>query len=84
MNPKVTKARRDVERAERKLAELTAELKELRAARTKIEDAEAVKRIRSASAKSGLDIEEILSLLESGSAPDTAAHAGADDESEVE
>lgn len=84
MNPKVTKARRDVERAERKLAELTAELKELKAARTKIEDADIVKRIRSASGKSDMDIEEILSLLESGTAPETATPARSEDESEVE
>ena len=84
MNPKVTKARRDVERAERKLAELTAELKELKAAKAKIEDADIVKRIRSTSAKSGMGIDEILSLLESGIAPEMAAPASEDDEREVE
>ena len=85
MNQKVIKARRDVERAERKLAELQAELKQLRSDRTKHEDAEIVRRIRAASAKSGLGIDELLAMLEPapGTAR-TAQDANDDEESEVE
>lgn len=84
MNQKVIKARRDVERAERKLAELQAELRQLRSDRAKQEDAEIVRRIRGYSAKSGMGIDEILAMLEPArSTPATAPDAN-DDESEVE
>lgn len=84
MNSKVIKARRDVERAERKLAELTAELKQLKSDRTKLEDAEIVKRVRSFSAKSGLGVEEALALLEAASEPASPASETGEEESEVE
>lgn len=63
MNPKVRKARRDIERAEKKAAELAAELKRLRESKRKLEDEEIVKRVRAA-AKDGDDIDEILDSLE--------------------
>ena len=62
MNPKVRKARRDIERAEKKAAELAAELKRLRESKRKLEDEEIVKRVRAA-AKDGDDIDEILDSL---------------------
>ena len=63
MNPKVRKARRDIERAEKKAAELAAELKRLRESKRKLEDEEIVRRVRAA-AKDGGEIDEILDSLE--------------------
>ena len=84
MNPKVRKATRDVERAERKLAELTAELKQLRSEKAKLEDQEIVRRVRTASAKSGDGIEEVLAHLESAKEAEIPIKDAEEDESEVE
>lgn len=63
MNPKVRKARRDVERAEKKAAELAAEIKKLKYERQKLEDAEIARRVRSAAARDGADIDAVLDEL---------------------
>ena len=84
MNPKVRKATRDVERAERKLAELTAELKQLRSEKAKLEDQEIVRRVRAASAKSGGGIDEVLVRLESATETESPIQGAEEHESEVE
>lgn len=84
MNPKVRKATRDVERAERKLAELTAELKQLRSEKAKLEDQEIVRRVRAASAKSGDGIDEVLERLESEKESGSVIQDAEEYESEVE
>ena len=79
MNPKVRKARRDIERAEKKAAELAAELKRLRESKRKLEDEEIVRRVRAA-AKDGDDIDEILDSLEREKEGERASNALADAE----
>lgn len=83
MNQKVRKAQRDVERAERKLAEIAAELKQLKSDRTKHENDEIVKRVRSVSARTGAPIDEVLAQLEAAAGPAAPAHDIEDKESEA-
>lgn len=63
MNPRIRKVRRDIERAERKAAELAAELKRLKHEKSKLEDAEIARRVRAAAAEAGADIDAVLDEL---------------------
>lgn len=66
MNPKIRKVRRDIERAERKIAELTAGLEKLKSDRLEMEDAEIARRVRAAAAEEGAEIDAVLDKLMPG------------------
>lgn len=74
MNPKIRKAARDIERAERKAAEIAAELKQLKTAKAKLEDEEVAKRVRAVASRSRRSIDDVLAGIESGIEPRGKAH----------